>query len=50
VPADLIVSEVNGDVVTLRRIGPFDAAYHAALSQTLDEWTTTEDEEAFYDL
>ena len=35
-PGELI-DEVNGNVVTLKRIGPFDAAYHAALSQTLDE-------------
>jgi len=27
-----------------------DTAYHAALSQTLDEWNTAEDEEAFHDL
>ena len=49
-PGDLIAYEVNGNIVTLKRIGPFDAAYHAALSQTLDEWTTAEDEEAFHDL
>lgn len=49
-PGDLIAYEVKGKVVTLKRLGPFDAAYHAALSQTLDEWTTAEDEEAFRDL
>jgi len=49
-PGDLIAYEVNGTVVTLKRFGPFDAAYHTALSQTLDEWTTAEDEEAFHDL
>ncbi|MBZ5593325.1 MAG: AbrB/MazE/SpoVT family DNA-binding domain-containing protein [Acidobacteriia bacterium] len=49
-PGDLIAYEVNGNIVTLKRIGPFDAAYHASLSQTLDEWTTAEDEEAFHDL
>jgi antitoxin PrlF len=36
-PGDLIAYEVEGNVVTLKRVGPFDAAYHAALSQTLDE-------------
>ncbi len=49
-PGDLIAYEVKGNVVTLTRVGPFDAAYHAALSRTLDEWTTPEDEEAFHDL
>jgi len=29
---------------------PFDTAFHDALSATLDEWTTPEDEEAFRDL
>jgi antitoxin PrlF len=48
-PGDLIAYEVEGNMVTLKRVGPFDAAYHAALSQTLDEWATAEDEEAFRD-
>ena len=49
-PGDLIAYEVEGNVVTLKRVGPFDAAYHSALAQTLDEWATAEDEEAFRDL
>lgn len=36
--------------VTQRRVEPFDAEFHAALSLTLDEWNTLEDEEAFRDL
>ncbi len=32
----------------LKRTEPFDAAFHAALSATLDEWSSPEDEEAFY--
>ena len=47
---DMIVYEVEGDVVKLKRLEPFDAAFHRALSSTLDEWTTDEDEEAFRDL
>ena len=43
---DLIVYEVEG-VVRLKRLEPFDAAFHHALSSTLDEWATEEDEEAF---
>lgn len=46
-PGDTIVYDVHDGVVTLKRIEPFDAACHAALSHTLDEWTTPEDEEAF---
>jgi antitoxin PrlF len=49
-PGDLIAYEVEGNIVTLTRVGPFDTAYHTALSQTLDEWATAEDEEAFRDL
>ena len=47
---DLILYEVEGDVVRLKRLEPFDAAFHHALSTTLDEWVTEEDEEAFRDL
>jgi AbrB family looped-hinge helix DNA binding protein len=47
---DLIAYEVRGNAVMLKRIGPFDAAYHAALSQTLDEWASAEDEKAFRNL
>ncbi len=49
-PGDLIAYEVEGDTVRLRRLEPFDAAFHAALSQTLDEWASEADEEAFRDL
>jgi len=47
---DLIVYEVESDTVRLKRLEPFDAAFHHALSSTLDEWVTEEDEEAFRDL
>ena len=47
---DLIVYEVEGDVVRLKRLEPFDAAFHHALSSTLDEWATEADEEAFREL
>lgn len=49
-PGDTIAYDIHDDVVTLQHIEPFDAAFHAALSQTLDEWVTPEDEEAFRDL
>ena len=47
---DVILYEVEGDTVKLKRLEPFDAAFHRALSSTLDEWATDEDEEAFRDL
>ena len=49
-PGDVIAYEVKGKVVTLKRLDAFDAAFHGALSRTLDEWATPEDEEAFRDL
>lgn len=47
---DLVAYEVHDGVVTLRRAEPFDAAFHAALSATLEEWASPEDDEAFRDL
>ncbi len=49
-PGDTVIYEVEDDRAVLRREDPFDIAYHAAVSETLEEWTTTEDEEAFGDL
>jgi len=47
---DLVTYEVRDGVVILKRAEPFDAAFHEALSATLDEWNTSEDDEAFRDL
>jgi AbrB family looped-hinge helix DNA binding protein len=49
-PGDLIAYEVRSGVVTLRRVEPFDRAFHAALADTLTEWGTAHDEEAYRDL
>ena len=49
-PGDLIEYSVEHGVVTLRRIEPIDLAYHAALTGTLSEWESPEDDEAFADL
>ena len=46
-PGDTIAYEVEGNLVRLKRLEPFDAAFHKALSNTLSEWATDEDEEAF---
>jgi antitoxin PrlF len=47
---DFIAYELNGKTVKLKKIEPFDAAYHAAVAETLEEWNSPEDEEAFSDL
>jgi antitoxin PrlF len=49
-PGDLIEYELQGNVAVVRRIEPFDRAFHAALSDTLIEWSSPEDEKAFRDL
>ena len=49
-PGDLIEYEVQGNVVMVRRVEPFDRAFHAAVSDSLTEWSSPDDEEAFRDL
>ncbi|MCF8050716.1 MAG: AbrB/MazE/SpoVT family DNA-binding domain-containing protein [Desulfobacterales bacterium] len=49
-PGDLIAYEMDGEVVKLKKLEPFDAAFHSAISETLQEWNSDEDEEAFGDL
>ena len=49
-PGDWIEYEVQDNGVRLRRVEPFDRAFHAALSGTMTEWASAEDEEAFRDL
>jgi antitoxin PrlF len=47
---DLIGYEIRGEEVVLKRVESFDDVFHAALSTTLEEWSSPEDEEAFRDL
>ncbi|MEA2604040.1 MAG: hypothetical protein QOF89_5032 [Acidobacteriota bacterium] len=42
--------EIGDEEVVLKRVEPFDAVFHAALSTMLEEWNSPEDEEAFRDL
>lgn len=49
-PGDRVVYEIENDQAVLRRAEPIDVAFHAALSETLDEWASPEDDEAFRDL
>jgi AbrB family looped-hinge helix DNA binding protein len=46
-PGDSISYVVKSSSVILRRVDPFDLAFHRALSKTLDEWASPDDEEAF---
>lgn len=47
---DTLVYEFVGEAVILKRLEPFDAAFHTALAGTLDEWDSPEDSAAFSDL
>jgi AbrB family looped-hinge helix DNA binding protein len=49
-PGDLISYDVDDGIVSIRRLESFDAPFHSALSGTLEEWNTPEDDEAFRDL
>jgi AbrB family looped-hinge helix DNA binding protein len=48
-PGDTIIYEIEGAAVRIERLEPFDAAFHKALSKTLSEWASDEDEKAFSD-
>jgi len=49
-PGDMVAYELRNGTVTLKRVEPLDTAFHEALSATLGEWNTLEDDEAFRDL
>ena len=49
-PGDVLGYEVEGDEMRVRKVQRFDAAWHHALSSTLEEWNSPEDDEAFRDL
>jgi antitoxin PrlF len=47
---DKVSFEIHNGEVRLKKLAPFDADYHRAISATLSEWESPEDEEAFRDL
>ena len=49
-PGDMVSYSVENGVVILKRLEPFDSKFHAALSETMEEWNSPEDDEAFHDL
>ena len=46
-PGDLILWEVAEGRALVRRVEPMDLAYLKALQETLTEWASPEDEEAY---
>jgi AbrB family looped-hinge helix DNA binding protein len=49
-PGDILAYDIEDERVILRKAEPFDREFHEALAKTLQEWSTSEDEEAFRDL
>lgn len=49
-PGDVLVYDIEGDAVRLRRQPPLDAEYLRAVQATLSEWSSPEDAEAYDDL
>jgi AbrB family looped-hinge helix DNA binding protein len=47
---DLLAYEIQDKVAILKKVEPFDWAFHGAVAETLEEWESPEDEEAFGDL
>jgi len=47
---DVIAFDVEGSRVTLRKARPLDLAFTRSLEETLTEWASEADEEAFRDL
>jgi antitoxin PrlF len=49
-PGDVIVYEIEGPEVRLRKGSPVDVSYLRALQTTLSEWDSPEDAAAYDDL
>lgn len=47
---DTLAYEIVGDSVRIRKVKRFDLGWHQAVTGTLEEWVTPEDDEAFGDL
>ena len=47
---DLLVYEVEGNIVVVRKAEAVDPAWHRNLSETVDEWGSANDHENFDDL
>ncbi len=49
-PGDKIVFLIRNHKVTVSKAEPFDYLYHTAISSSLSEWDSPEDDEAYNDL
>lgn len=49
-PGDRIQFEIRGHEAIITKMHPLDYHYHRALSESLNEWSSPEDEEAYHDL
>ncbi len=49
-PGDMVAYGTENGVITIKRVEPFDSKFHATLSETLEEWASPQDDEAFGDL
>jgi antitoxin PrlF len=49
-PGDKVLFEIVDHKAIITKIEPFDYAYHMALNDTLSEWDSAEDEDAYHDL
>jgi AbrB family looped-hinge helix DNA binding protein len=49
-PGDTVLYDIVDEKVILHKVEPFDRQFHSALGRTLQEWSSSEDEEAFRDL
>ena len=47
---DLVAYSLKDGKAILQRAEPFDTAYHSAVSETLEEWGSVDDDKAFRDL
>ncbi len=49
-PGDKLIFEIHAHKAVLSKAEPFDYLYHAAISDSLSEWGSPEDDEAYNDL
>lgn len=47
---DVVAFDIDEDVVKLRKAKPIDIEFNSALTPTLSEWMSNNDEEAYSDL
>ncbi len=49
-PGDKLTFEIHDQKAVIAKAKQFDYLYHAAISDTLSEWDSPEDDEAYHDL